>query len=152
MPATAAIRVLRAAGAAYTEHRTTMRRRGDGRLREGTRSRRARRGEDARDGGRPEAAADRPDARDRGGLDEGARRGDRREKLAPCSPEGAHRHSGTSSGDLAVRTRHPMQSTWRERSSTIRDLHHGGRRGFLVGDESGDVARILSTIPVRVAI
>ena len=39
---------------------------------------------------------------------------------------------------------------------TILDLPkiyiNGGRRGFLVGMNPGDVARILSTIPVRVAI
>ena len=29
---------------------------------------------------------------------------------------------------------------------------NGGRRGFLVGMAPGDVARILSTVPVRVAI
>ena len=39
---------------------------------------------------------------------------------------------------------------------TILDLPkiyiNGGRRGFLVGIHPGDVARILSTVPVRVAI
>ena len=39
---------------------------------------------------------------------------------------------------------------------TILDLPkiylNGGRRGFLVGMAPGDVARILSTVPVRVAI
>jgi Cys-tRNA(Pro) deacylase len=74
--------------------------------------------------------------------------------VTPCSPEGAHRHSGYIVGGISpFGTRHPMPIYM---EVTILDLPkiyiNGGRRGFLVGMRPGDVARILSTVPVRVAI
>lgn len=74
--------------------------------------------------------------------------------VAPCSLEGAHRHSGYIFGGISpFGTRHPMPIYM---EGTILDLPkiyiNGGRRGFLVGIRPGEVARILSTVPVRVAI
>ena len=74
--------------------------------------------------------------------------------VAPCSPAGAHRHSGYTVGGISpFGTRYPMLIYM---EGTILDLPkiyiNGGRRGFLVGIRPGDVARILSTVPVRVAI
>jgi len=74
--------------------------------------------------------------------------------VTPCSPETANRHSGYVVGGISpFGTKHPMPIYIEE---TILDLPkiyiNGGRRGFLVGMAPGDVARILSTVPVRVAI
>ena len=74
--------------------------------------------------------------------------------VAPSSPEGAHRHSGYIVGGISpFGTRHPMPIYM---EGTILDLPkiyiNGGRRGFLVGIRPADVARILSAVPVRVAI
>ena len=74
--------------------------------------------------------------------------------VAPCSLEGAHRHSGYIVGGISpFGTRHPMPIYM---EGTILDLPkiyiNGGRRGFLVGIRPGDVARILSAVPLRVAI
>ncbi len=74
--------------------------------------------------------------------------------VAPCSPEDAHRHSGYIVGGISpFGTRHPMPIYM---EGTILDLQkiyiNGGRRGFLVGIRPGDVARILSAVPLRVAI
>jgi Cys-tRNA(Pro) deacylase len=74
--------------------------------------------------------------------------------VTPCSPEGAHRLSGYIVGGISpFGTRHPMPIYM---EGTILDLPkiyiNGGRRGFLVGMCPGDVARILSAVPVRVAI
>ena len=74
--------------------------------------------------------------------------------VAPCSPETANRHSGYVVGGISpFGTRHPMPIYM---EGSILDLPkiyiNGGRRGFLVGIRPEDVARILSTTPVRVAI
>src|SRR5512140_4002086 len=66
--------------------------------------------------------------------------------VTPSSPEGAHRHSGYIVGGISpFGTRHPMPIYM---EGTILDLPkiyiNGGRRGFLVGIDPGDVARILS--------
>jgi Cys-tRNA(Pro) deacylase len=74
--------------------------------------------------------------------------------VTPCSPETANRHSGYAVGGISpFGTRHPMPIyvEW-----TILDLPkiyiNGGRRGFLVGMNPEDVVRILSPTSVRVAI
>ena len=74
--------------------------------------------------------------------------------VAPCSPEDAHRHSGYIVGGISpFGTRRPMPIYM---EGTILELPkiyiNGGRRGFLVGIRPGDVARILSAVPLRVAI
>ena len=74
--------------------------------------------------------------------------------VTPCSPEAANRHSGYVVGGISpFGTRHTMPIYM---EGTILDLPkiyiNGGRRGFLVGIRPGDVARILSAVPLRVAI
>jgi Cys-tRNA(Pro) deacylase len=73
--------------------------------------------------------------------------------VAPCAPETASRHSGYAVGGTSpFGTRHAMPVYM---EGTILDLPkiyiNGGRRGFLVGMRPGDVARILSAVPVKVA-
>ncbi|MFA6148285.1 MAG: Cys-tRNA(Pro) deacylase [bacterium] len=73
--------------------------------------------------------------------------------VTPCSPETANRHSGYVVGGISpFGTKHPMPVYIEE---TILDLPkiliNGGRRGFLVGMSPGDVVRILSPTVVRVA-
>ena len=155
MPATAAIRVLRASGADYTEHPYDYEEKGGTAV-------------SARELGVDEHAVVKTlvmeDDRKRPliVLMHGDREVSTKElarvigvrSVAPCSPEGAHRHSGYVVGGISpFGTRHPMPVYM---EGTILDLPkiyiNGGRRGFLVGMNPGDVARILSTIPVRVAI
>jgi len=74
--------------------------------------------------------------------------------VTPCSPETAHRVSGYIVGGISpFGLRHAMPIYM---EGTILDLSkiyiNGGRRGFLVGMRPGDVARILSTVSVHVAI
>ena len=74
--------------------------------------------------------------------------------IAPCQPDTAHRHSGYIVGGISpFGTRHPMPIYM---EGTILDLPkiyiNGGRRGFLVGISPSDVVRILSPTSVRVAI
>jgi Cys-tRNA(Pro) deacylase len=74
--------------------------------------------------------------------------------VTPCSPETANRHSGYLVGGISpFGTRHPMPVYM---ESTVQDIPkiyiNGGRRGFLVGVAPGDVVRILSPVFVRVAI
>ncbi len=72
----------------------------------------------------------------------------------PCSPETAQRHSGyTVGGTSPFGLRRPMPVYVEE---TIRDLPkiyiNGGKRGFLVGIDPKDLERVLKPTPVRVAI
>ena len=155
MPATTAIRVLRAAGIVYTEHPYSYEEKGGTAV-------------SARELGVDEHAVVKTlvmeDDRKRPliVLMHGDREVSTKElarvigvrSVAPCSPESAHRHSGYIVGGISpFGTRHPMPVYM---EGTILDLPkiyiNGGRRGFLVGMNPGDVARILSTIPVRVAI
>ncbi len=74
--------------------------------------------------------------------------------IAPCSPETAHRHTGyVVGGTSPFGTRHPLPVYMEE---TILDLPkiyiNGGHRGYLVGIDPKDVARILKAKPVRVAV
>jgi len=74
--------------------------------------------------------------------------------VTPCSPEAANRHSGYVVGGISpFGTRHAMPVYM---EGTILDLPkiyiNGGHRGFLVGMRPADVARILSSVAVRVAI
>lgn len=74
--------------------------------------------------------------------------------VAPCSPESAHRHSGYAVGGISpFGTRHPMPVYV---EGTILDLPkiyiNGGRRGFLVGIDPSVLVRMLSPTAVRVAV
>jgi Cys-tRNA(Pro) deacylase len=155
MPVTAAIRVLRAAGAAYTEHPYAYEEKGGTAV-------------SARELGVDEHSVVKTLV-----MEDDRRRpmiilmhGDREvstkelaraigaKSVAPCSPEVAHRHSGYVVGGISpFGTRHPMPIYM---EGTIPDLPkiyiNGGRRGFLVGIRPTDVIRILSPTAVRVAI
>ena len=155
MPVTAAVRVLRAAGVAWTEHPYAYEEKGGTAV-------------SARELGVDEHCVVKTlvmeDDRKRPliVLMHGDRQVSTKElartigakSVAPCSPEAAHRHSGyVVGGTSPFGTRHPMPVYM---EGTILDLPkvyiNGGRRGFLVGMDPRDVARILSAVPVRVAI
>lgn len=74
--------------------------------------------------------------------------------VRPCPPETAERHSGYMVGGTSpLGLRKPMPIYVEE---TILDLPgiyiNGGKRGFLVGLDPKDLARVLKPVPVRVAI
>ena len=155
MPVTAAIRILRAAGSAYTEHPYDYEERGGTAV-------------SARELGVDEHSVVKTivmeDERkkplivlmhgDREVSTKELARAIGAKSVSPCSPEDAHRHSGYNVGGISpFGTRHPMP-IYMER--TILDLPkiyiNGGRRGFLVGIGPSDLVRILSPTAVRVAI
>ena len=74
--------------------------------------------------------------------------------VAPCSPETASRHSGyVVGGTSPFGTRHAMPVYMEETILELPKIYiNGGRRGFLVGMSPGEVVRILSPVTVRVAI
>ena len=154
-PVTAAIRILRGAGVAYTEHPYDYEEKGGTAV-------------SARELGVDEHSVVKTLVME----DENAKplivlmHGDRQvstkelariigaKSVAPCAPGTANRHSGyVVGGTSPFGTRHPMPVYMEE---TILDLPriyiNGGRKGFLLGMQPGDVARLLSTVPVRVAI
>jgi Cys-tRNA(Pro) deacylase len=155
MPVTAAIRVLRAAGATYTEHPYDYEEKGGTAV-------------SAR-----ELAVEEHTVVKTLVMEDDRKRplvvlmhGDREvstkelaraigaKSVTPCTPDTAQRHSGYIVGGISpFGTRHPMPVYM---EGTILDLPkiyiNGGRRGFLVGIRPSDVARILSAVPVRVAI
>jgi Cys-tRNA(Pro) deacylase len=155
MPVTAAIRVLRAAGAAYTEHPYDYEEKGGTAV-------------SARELGVDEHSVVKTlvleDDRKKPliVLMHGNREVSTKElaraigakSVAPCSPEAAHRHSGYVVGGISpFGTRHTMPVYM---EATILDLPkiyiNGGRRGFLVGLSPSELVRILSPTIVRVAI
>ncbi|WP_330893338.1 Cys-tRNA(Pro) deacylase [Candidatus Deferrimicrobium sp.] len=155
MPVTAAIRVLRAAGAAYTEHPYDYEEKGGTSV-------------SARELGVDEHSVVKTlvmeDDRKRplivlmhGDCEVSTKELARiigAKSIAPCQPETAHRHSGYIVGGISpFGTRHPMPIYM---EGTILDLPkiyiNGGRRGFLVGISPSEAVRILSPTSVRVAI
>ncbi len=74
--------------------------------------------------------------------------------VAPCSPETANRHSGyVVGGTSPFGTRHPMPVYMEVTILGLDKVYiNGGRRGFLVGMSPRDAERILSPVPVRVAV
>jgi Cys-tRNA(Pro) deacylase len=155
MPVTAAIRVLRAAGAAYTEHPYVYEEKGGTAV-------------SSRELGVEEHSVVKTlvmeDERkkplivlmhgDREVSTKELARAIGSKSVAPCSPESAHRHSGYAVGGISpFGTRHPMP-VYMEK--TILDLPkiyiNGGRRGFLVGIDPSELVRILSPTAVRVAV
>lgn len=74
--------------------------------------------------------------------------------VAPCAPETANRHSGyVVGGTSPFGTRHAMPVYMEESILELPRIYiNGGRKGFLLEMTPGDVARILSTVSVRVAI
>jgi Cys-tRNA(Pro) deacylase len=74
--------------------------------------------------------------------------------VAPCAPETANRHSGYQVGGTSpFGTRRAMPVYMEE---TILDLPriyiNGGGRGFLVGLDPKEAARVLGPVPLRVGI
>jgi Cys-tRNA(Pro) deacylase len=155
MPVTAAIRVLRATGAAYTEHPYSYEERGGTAV-------------SARELGVDEHSVVKTlvmeDERKRPlvVLMHGDREVSTKElaraigakSVTPCSPEAAHRHSGYLVGGISpFGTRHAMPVYMEGTILGLSRIYiNGGRRGFLVGMFPGDVARILSAVSVNVAI
>ena len=155
MPVTAAIRVLRAAGAAYTEHPYDYEEKGGTAV-------------SARELGVDEHSVVKTlvleDDRKKPliVLMHGNREVSTKElaraigakSVAPCTPEDAHRHSGYVVGGISpFGTRHPMPVYMEETILDLPKIHiNGGRRGFLVGLSPSELVRILSPTIVRVAI
>jgi len=154
VPVTAEVRVLRAAGAAYTEHPYDYEEKG------GTAVSARELGVDEHGVVKTLVMED-----DRKNPLIVLMHGDRQvstkelaraigaKSVTPCSPEAANRHSGYVVGGISpFGTRHPMPVYIEE---TILDLPriyiNGGRKGFLLGMAPGDVARVLSPTLVRVA-
>ena len=154
-PVTAAIRVLRAAGAAYTEHPYVYEEKGGTAV-------------SARELGVDEHSVVKTlvmeDDRkkpliilmhgDREVSTKELARAIGAKSVAPSPPETAHRHPGYIVGGISpFGTRHPMPIYM---EGTILDLPkiyiNGGRRGFLVGIRPSDLVRILSPTAVPVAI
>ncbi|MEW6721613.1 MAG: Cys-tRNA(Pro) deacylase [Thermodesulfobacteriota bacterium] len=155
MPVTAAIRVLRAAGVAYTEHPYAYEEKGGTAV-------------CARELGVDEHAViktlvmeddrkkplvvlmhgDRQVSTQKLARAIGAR------SVAPCAPESANRHSGYMVGGTSpFGVRHPMPVYMEETILELEKIYiNGGRKGFLVGMDPRDAARILSPVPVRVAV
>ncbi len=74
--------------------------------------------------------------------------------VRPCAPETAERHSGYMVGGTSpFGLRKPLPIYV---EASILDLPriyiNGGKRGFLVGLDPKDLARVLKPVPVRVAI
>ncbi|MDA8122960.1 MAG: Cys-tRNA(Pro) deacylase [Deltaproteobacteria bacterium] len=74
--------------------------------------------------------------------------------VTPCSPETAHRHTGYLVGGTSpFGTRKAMPVCMEESILDLPKIYiNGGRRGYLVGVDPKDVARVLNPKRVRVAI
>ena len=75
-------------------------------------------------------------------------------RIFPCKPEVAQRHSGYLIGGTSpFGTRKPMP-IYLERSvlALPRIFINGGRRGYLLGMDSAELARVLSPVLVDVAL
>jgi len=74
--------------------------------------------------------------------------------VAPCAPGTANRHSGyVVGGTSPFGTRHAMPVYMEATILDLPKIHiNGGRRGFLVGMSPEDLVRIVSPVSVRVAI
>jgi Cys-tRNA(Pro) deacylase len=72
----------------------------------------------------------------------------------PCAPETAERHSGYQVGGTSpFGLRKPLPIYVEESILSLPVIYiNGGKRGFLVGLDPKEVARVLEPTPVRVAI
>ncbi len=72
----------------------------------------------------------------------------------PCSPATAQRHSGYLVGGTSpFGMRKPLPVYVEESILSLPKIYiNGGKRGFLVGLDAQDLARVLDPVPVRVAI
>jgi Cys-tRNA(Pro) deacylase len=73
--------------------------------------------------------------------------------VTPCSPETAHKHTGYLVGGTSpFGTRKAMPVCMEESILDLPKIYiNGGRRGYLVGVDPKDVARVLNPKRVRVA-
>lgn len=74
--------------------------------------------------------------------------------VAPCTPETASRHTGYLVGGTSpFGTRHAMPVYMEETILALPKIYiNGGKRGYLVGMDPKDAARLLGATPVRVAV
>ncbi|MBT0663815.1 Cys-tRNA(Pro) deacylase [Geobacter pelophilus] len=74
--------------------------------------------------------------------------------IAPCAPDTANRHSGYMVGGTSpFGTRKQMPVYLEETIMALPRIYlNGGKRGYLVGLDPRDVARLLAPVMVRVAI
>lgn len=74
--------------------------------------------------------------------------------IAPCAPESARRHSGYLVGGTSpFGTRRPMPVYIEETILSLPKIFiNGGQRGYLVGLDPKEAARILGAVPVAVAV
>lgn len=74
--------------------------------------------------------------------------------VSPCSPETAERHSGYQVGGTSpFGLRKPLPIYIEETILSLPVIYvNGGKRGFIVGLDPKDLARVLKPAPVRVAI
>jgi Cys-tRNA(Pro) deacylase len=74
--------------------------------------------------------------------------------VRPCAPEVAERHSGYQVGGTSpFGLRKPMPVYVEETVLGLPRIYvNGGKRGFIVGLAPGDLVRVLDPIPIRVAI
>ncbi len=75
-------------------------------------------------------------------------------KVVPCTPETAQRHSGYMVGGTSpFGTRKAMPIYMEETVLTLERIYiNGGKRGYLVGINPGELVRVLNPILVNVAI
>ena len=75
-------------------------------------------------------------------------------KVEPCTPEAASRHSGYLVGGTSPFGTRKRLAVYVEKS--VLDLKriyiNGGRRGYLVGIDPGELVRLLAAKPVEVAL
>lgn len=74
--------------------------------------------------------------------------------IAPCAPEVANRHTGYLVGGTSPLGTRKVMPVYVERSvlALPKIWLNGGKRGYLVGVEPGAVARILEATPVDAAV
>jgi Cys-tRNA(Pro) deacylase len=74
--------------------------------------------------------------------------------VRPCAPDAAERHSGYQVGGTSpFGLRKPLPIYVEESILSLPVIYiNGGKRGFLVGLDPKELARVLRPVPVRVAI
>jgi Cys-tRNA(Pro) deacylase len=77
-----------------------------------------------------------------------------RKAIQPCSPEAANRHTGYLVGGTSPFGTRKQLPVYMERSilELPRIYINGGKRGYLVGMSPAEAARVLKSEPVNVAI
>ncbi len=75
-------------------------------------------------------------------------------RVAPCTPETAHRHTGYLVGGISpFGTRKPMPVYLEETILALPRIYiNGGKRGFLIGLDPQELVRVFNPTMVRVGI